>query len=184
MDYFVNYPCKGTICSLVAFGMGAEQVILCDIQQSRLELVKKLIPNVDIFDTNNLSVDDIVLKIKGILNDDDYADCVIDCCGVESAIQSSIYLTRSGGVICLVGMGACDMNLPILKASCREIEIKGVFRYRNTYEKCIELISTGKIDVKALITHRFQFTQESIMQAFESCASGTGEIHSPFRYVS
>jgi L-iditol 2-dehydrogenase len=158
--------------------MGAEKVILCDIQQSRLDLVKDLIPNIDILNTSKLNVDDIVMQVKSILNDDDgYADCAIDCCGVESAVQSSIHLTRSGGVVCLVGMGCCDMNLPILKATCREVEIKGVFRYRNTYKKCIELISTGKIDVNRLITHKFQFNQESIMDAFESCKSGTGSIY-------
>lgn len=158
--------------------MGAEKVILCDIQQGRLDIVKDLIPNIDIFNTSNLSVDEIIVQIKIILNDDDgYADCTIDCCGVESAVQSSIHLTRSGGVVCLVGMGCCDMNLPILKATSREVELKGVFRYRNTYPKCIELISTGKIDVKRLITHRFQFNQKSIMDAFESCKRGTGVLY-------
>jgi L-iditol 2-dehydrogenase len=158
--------------------MGAEKVILCDIQQSRLDLVKELIPNINVFNTIKLSVDDIVMEIKSLLNDDDgYADCAIDCCGVESAVQSSIHLTRSGGVVYLVGMGCCDKNLPILKATCREVEIKGVFRYRNTHKKCIELISTGKIDIKRLITHRFQFNQGSIMDAFESCNRGTGSLH-------
>lgn len=44
------------------------------------------------------------------------------------AVQTAIRVTKSGGVVCLVGMGKGDMVLPILNASIREVDIKGVFR--------------------------------------------------------
>merc|ERR1719191_2537793 len=99
-------------------------------------------------------------------------DGCIDCCGVESAIQASIFATKNGGVVVLVGTGKPSVSLPLLNASCREVEMQGVFRYRFTYPKCIEMLAQKKLDVLPLITHRFEFTQTSVMDAFETCKDG------------
>lgn len=48
----------------------------------------------------------------------------------------------------------------------------GVFRYRNTYPLCIDLISSGRVDVRPLITHRFGLSQSEVEQAFKTSALG------------
>ncbi|KAK3039233.1 hypothetical protein RJ639_027937 [Escallonia herrerae] len=58
----------------------------------------------------------------------------------------------------------------------KEIDIIGIFRYRNTWPLCIELLRTGKLDVKPLITHRFSFNQEDVEKAFETSARGGNAI--------
>ncbi|KAK7840002.1 l-idonate 5-dehydrogenase [Quercus suber] len=58
----------------------------------------------------------------------------------------------------------------------QEVDVIGVFRYRNTWPLCIELLKTGKIDVKPLITHRFGFSQKGVEDAFETSASGRSAI--------
>lgn len=40
-------------------------------------------------------------------------------------------VTKSGGVVVLVGMGAPEVRVPLIKALIREIDIIGVFRYVN-----------------------------------------------------
>lgn len=43
-------------------------------------------------------------------------------------------LTKSGGVLTIVGMGAShNVELPLFNALSREVDIKGVFRYANEY---------------------------------------------------
>ena len=37
--------------------------------------------------------------------------------------------TKSGGVLALVGLGAAEVTIPIVDASVREVDIRGVFRY-------------------------------------------------------
>lgn len=84
----------------------------------------------------------------------------IECTGVESSIQTAIYVsddyyaarfddaldiltfhpliclsnqaTRSGGVVVLVGLGSEMATIPLINAAVREVDIRGVFRYCNT----------------------------------------------------
>jgi L-iditol 2-dehydrogenase len=58
----------------------------------------------------------------------------------------------------LIGMGSPIQTLPISAAALREIDLVGVFRYANTYEEAIELVSSGNPllpDLSKLVTQRF-----------------------------
>lgn len=44
----------------------------------------------------------------------------------------SFQATRSGGVVVVVGLGSEMVALPLINAATRELDIRGVFRYRNT----------------------------------------------------
>ena len=48
----------------------------------------------------------------------------------------------------------------------KEVTIKSVFRYRNLYPSAIAAISSGAIDVKQIVTHRFTFDESD--QAFHN----------------
>lgn len=155
--------------------MGAAKVIVCDIKQSRLDFIESIMPGCITLDTTGLLTEDIVLMIRAAIGGDGWADSSIDCSGAVQAVQASILVTLSGGVVCLVGMGCADMSLPILNASVREVELQGVFRYRNTYPKCLDMLKNKQIDVSKLITHRYEFTNDSILDAFDACRTGKGK---------
>lgn len=58
----------------------------------------------------------------------------------------------------------------------REVDVIGIFRYKNTWPLCLEFLRSGKIDVKPLITHRFGFSQKEVEEAFETSARGGDAI--------
>ncbi|GFY81950.1 GroES-like zinc-binding alcohol dehydrogenase family protein [Actinidia rufa] len=86
--------------------------------------------------------------------------------------NGALKATSRGGKVCLVGMGHSDMTVPLTPAAGREVDIVGIFRYKNTWPLCIDFITSGKIDVKPLITHRFGFSQKEIEEAFATSARG------------
>jgi L-iditol 2-dehydrogenase len=59
----------------------------------------------------------------------------------------------------LIGMGSPIQTLPISAAALREIDLVGVFRYADTYQEAIKLVSSGNPllpDLSKLITQRFK----------------------------
>lgn len=103
-------------------------------------------------------------------------DVTFDCAGFTKTMSTALRATRSGGKVCLVGMGHGVMSLPLTPAAAREVDVLGVFRYKNTWPLCLEFLQSGKIDVKPLITHRFGFSQKEIEEAFETSARGGSAI--------
>ncbi|USP81027.1 Sorbitol dehydrogenase [Curvularia clavata] len=96
-------------------------------------------------------------------------DAVFECTGVPSCVQASIFATRPGGKVLLIGMGTPIQTLPISAAALREVDILGVFRYANTYPTGIEVVSKkgdDYPDFSKLVTHRYKGL-ESAEEAFE-----------------
>ncbi|EOA90787.1 hypothetical protein ACJQWK_11509 [Exserohilum turcicum] len=96
-------------------------------------------------------------------------DAIFECTGVPSCVQASIFATRPGGKVLLIGMGTPIQTLPISAAALREVDILGVFRYANTYPTGIEVVSKKGADYpdfSKLVTHRYRGL-ESAVEAFE-----------------
>lgn len=115
-------------------------------------------------------------------------DAVFECTGVPSCLQAAIYVsrvedtylsiadcsqaTRPGGQIMLIGMGTPIQTLPISAAALREVDLKGVFRYANTYPTGIQVVSKkgpDYPDFAKLVTHRYKGL-DAAEEAFEMAA--------------
>ena len=93
-------------------------------------------------------------------------DVCLECSGAESATTLCIYAARSGGTVVCIGMGKPEVKIPLIDALIREVDIKGVFRYRGAYPIALDLVESGKVNVKQLVTHRFKL--EKALEAFEA----------------
>lgn len=81
-------------------------------------------------------------------------------------------MTKRGGVVALIGHGAAEISIPVVDATAREIDIRGIFRYANDYQIALNLVSSGAVDVNPLITHRFKLKET--LKAFETAHTGEG----------
>ena len=52
-----------------------------------------------------------------------------------------------------------------MEAICKDVDIRGIFRYANAYPPAIRLVSSGKVDVKSMITTSFSLDQ--VQEALE-----------------
>jgi L-iditol 2-dehydrogenase len=118
----------------------------------------------------SMTEDDIIKIIKTKLGQD--PTVTLECTGAEQCVRVALQVTRSGGVVILVGLGKFEMTVPLAGALVREVNIRGVFRYNNDYPIAIELVKTGKVNVKPLVTHHY--TIEDTLKAFNTAKTGEG----------
>jgi len=161
----------GLVNLLVARAMGATEIVVTDISAGRLELARQLGASQSLLVDSKDAVA-LAEKAAALFSDGQRPHITIECSGAESSIQLGIYATRSGGILVLVGLGPAQVSVPIVNAAVREVDIRGIFRYANCYPTAIALVASGQVDVKPLVTHRFQF--EESLQAFETARTGAG----------
>ncbi|KAL2745195.1 dynein axonemal heavy chain 1-like [Vespula maculifrons] len=162
----------GLVTLLVAKAMGASKVIITDIKQDKLDVAKKLGADEVYLTKREVSENENVKKIHELFGDD--PDQTIDASGAQASIRLAILVTKSGGVIVLVGCGPPEVQVPLMNALVREVDIRGVFRYANDYGDALELLSSKKIDVKPLITHNYKI--EDTVAAFAQTKAESDEI--------
>ncbi|KAI9276906.1 hypothetical protein BDA99DRAFT_494402 [Phascolomyces articulosus] len=150
----------GLLCAAAAKAAGAGHVTIADLVPSRLEFAKNYYTDAQVLlqrpQPGEPNMEYSRRMAKEILKTESLADAVIDCTGAETCVQMSVLLSKSGGSVVLVGMGGSVQALPISEISAREVDIKGIFRYCNTYSTGVEMLASGAIDVKPLITHTYQ----------------------------
>ncbi|KAM5337207.1 sorbitol dehydrogenase isoform 2-T2 [Glossophaga mutica] len=159
----------GLVSLLVAKAMGAAQVVVTDLSAPRLSKAKEAGANF-VLQISKESPQEIASKVEGLLGCK--PECTIECTGAETAIQAGIYATCSGGILVLVGLGSEMINVPLMHAVSREVDIRGVFRYCNTWPVAISMLASKSVNVKSLVTHRFPL--EKALEAFETSKKGLG----------
>jgi len=153
----------GLVALLVAKASGATKVIVTDIMENRLQVALKLGADLVV----NATDPEVISKVQSLGN----ITHTIECSGVESALILAIRSTAPGGKILSIGRSAKPMQtIPLFEAADKEIDILGSFRYHDSYPTALELVSSGKINVKPLVTHHFSFSQ--VGEAFETAETG------------
>lgn len=163
----------GLVSLLAAKAMGASKIIIVDLVQERLDVAKKLgADETLVINREKYNETETMKKIHDLLGEE--PDRTIDATGAQSMIRLAILATRSGGVAVLVGMGAPEVQVPLINALIREVDIRGVFRYVNDYADALNLLASKKIDVKPLITHNYNI--EDTVAAFDTAKSGQTDV--------
>ncbi|KAL9089124.1 MAG: hypothetical protein Q9165_005937 [Trypethelium subeluteriae] len=162
---------------------GSSTVVIADIDQGRVDFAVKngfahkgfLVPlrRGNSIEENLQIARETAIEVGKVSRQDGSAvgevDAAFECTGVPSCLQASIFATRPGGRVMLIGMGTPVQTLPISAAAHREVDLVGVFRYANTYPRGIEVVSKkgpDYPDFAKLVTHRYRGL-EGAENAFE-----------------
>ncbi|XP_076044182.1 sorbitol dehydrogenase-like [Oratosquilla oratoria] len=157
---------------LVTKLMGASKICVTDISKTRLEMAKKLGADVTVH-VDTPDVDVLATKVREALGR--LPDITLECSGTEPGICLAIKATENGGKLVLGGLSGPEVKIPLSYAAIREVDLIGVFRYPNCYNTAIDLVASGRLDVKPLITHTFKL--EDALKAFDAaCSRSDGVI--------
>lgn len=160
----------GLLVAAVARAFGAKKIVAVDINAERLEFAKSFAADTT-FIPSKVSAQENAQKIKDEHDLPIGADVAIDASGAAPSVQTAIHVLRTGGSYVQGGMGGDEITFPIMAACTKELTIKGSFRYSSgDYETALELVSSGKIDVKKLISRKVGF--EEAEKAFEDVRQG------------
>lgn len=154
----------GIVSMKVAIALGAAEVIVTDVFPQRLEIAHKLGA------TRTVNVAQESLASARI-----EADALIECSGNNQALKDGLRALRPAGKAVLVGMGPGEeATIPLSFLQNNEIVLTGIFRYANTYQDAISLVSAGRIDLKSIITG--YYTLEQTEQALQAAKNDPSNI--------
>jgi threonine dehydrogenase-like Zn-dependent dehydrogenase len=126
---------------------GADPVIALDIDDDKLGMAHECGADF-IFNTKKSGITDEIIKLTGNRG----ADISFEAVGITETINICIDNTRKGGTAVLVGNLSREIKFPLQKVVTREIRIQGSCAIRGEYELVLNLLETGKIDVKKMIS--------------------------------
>jgi L-iditol 2-dehydrogenase len=141
----------GLLAAQAARAFGANSVTVTDIADFRLDMARELG-----FDVERVG--------EGTSRD---FDVLLECSGAPTALADGLWRLRTNGRAAMVGMPKQDVTLALSRLNVNELTIGLVNRYAHTWPIAIELISSGRVDVSSLVTHRFPLdeTADAIMLA-------------------
>ena len=155
----------GLVTALSALAAGCAQVYVSDLAEPKLEIAKALSTAIV---PVNIQSDDLSARVH---RDTDGwgANIVFEATGSPLAATKIFDPLCPGGCVVMIGGQSDPIQYDAGAAMVREARVENIFRYANIFPRCVAMVSSGSIDVKALITKTFSF-HESI-EAFDLAAS-------------
>jgi len=153
----------GSIHAQLAFHKGAEKVIMIDVNDSRLENIKKMLPELTAINSTKVNLKETIMEItegRGV-------DVAITACSVGSAQSDALSIIAKHGRVSLFGglpresTGFIDSNI----IHYNEVSVFGAHAStvkQNAY--AMELIASGALNVDPFVSRTFSLDQ--IEEAF------------------
>ncbi|HLV89006.1 MAG TPA: zinc-binding dehydrogenase [Candidatus Sulfotelmatobacter sp.] len=132
----------GALALLVARRIGARDIVVTDVNDQRLETMRKL----GAFATLNAAREDMLLEAQKIAKRG--FDVVIDASGSAAARQTAFDLCRPAGQVVLLGMGAQKSEISFVPSIRKEHRVVMSFAYTPIdFRRSLDLLIAGEVDL-------------------------------------
>jgi L-iditol 2-dehydrogenase len=126
---------------------GCSRVLIADVDATRLNMAKQIGAE----DVLHASGADLVAEVLRLTNGKG-VDVALEAVGRNETIDVAINCTRKGGTVTLIGNVTADVTIPLQKVVSRQLRLQGSCASAGEYPEAIELVASGKVQVKPLIT--------------------------------
>jgi threonine 3-dehydrogenase len=158
----------GSMAALVAKHAGARNIVITDMNQFRLDLIKKILPEVI---TINVSKEKITKEMMAKLGIFEGFDVGLEMSGSPQAFSGMLDLMINGGNIAMLAImpagSGIDWDMVVFKG----LTIKGIYGREifETWYKGSMMVQSG-LPLEKIITHRFSY--EDFQEGFDVMRSG------------
>ncbi|AKO64567.1 L-threonine 3-dehydrogenase [Methylophilales bacterium MBRSG12] len=158
----------GSMAALVAKHAGARNIVITDMNQFRLDLIKKILPEVI---TINVSKEKITKEMMAKLGIFEGFDVGLEMSGSPQAFSGMLDLMINGGNIAMLAImpagSGIDWDMVVFKG----LTIKGIYGREifETWYKGSMMVQTG-LPLEKIITHRFSY--QEFQDGFDVMRSG------------
>jgi len=160
----------GQLCLQAAKAFGARSTMLVTRSAPKLALARRLGADV-VVSSAEVDIAAYAREVTG----GELFDVVIEAAGTQPAFNDALLLGGYASRIGLVGLANCDpFGFPLSTVIDREQTIIGVRGSPHCYPHTVEMLVNGKIDAKALISHRFPL--EQYQEAFAVATQGGANV--------
>jgi L-iditol 2-dehydrogenase len=126
---------------------GCTRAIAVDVDDIKLKLAQQL-GAAHVFNSRTTDAPEAIRGLTGGRG----ADIAIECVGATDPIRTAIGSVRKGGAATLVGNLAPSIDLPLQTVVTRQIRLQGSCASNGEYPLCLDLMSSGAIQVEPLIS--------------------------------
>ena len=145
----------GNFAAQAAKALGAKSVMITDMITPRLELAKKC----GIDHTVNIAEQDLSAEILKAFGEDG-ADLIIECVGLQSAIDQAINIGRKGSDIIVAGVYGDHTTVNMGLVQDKELNLLGTLMYtKEDWLDAIRFVSEKKILPEPLISARYPLAE-------------------------
>jgi threonine 3-dehydrogenase len=152
----------------IARALGAWKVIAIEPNDERRQLASKMGADLLVDPKAEDTVEVVLRETEGA-----GAEVVLEMSGNARAIDQGTRMLARGGRMSLLGLPdravTLDLTDQVIFKEARILGITGREMFR-TWQQTTTLLSTGRVDVTPVITHRFPLSR--FEEAFETTASG------------
>ncbi len=166
------------LCVLAALWADGEYTVYAtDLLNDRLELARRYGAGW----TGNAGESDVVGEI--LAHEPNGLDVVFECAGEQETLDQGVDLLAPGGTLMIVGIPPDDrVSFDMNHMRRKELTLRNVRRQNECMRPTIELMSSGKLNLDALATHRFDI--ERTPEAFDLVADYRDKVIKAMIHIS
>lgn len=146
----------GLLMAQVLRRAGVSDLVVVDISRRRLDIAASLGVGQTLVSDDHLDAQLRRISKIGF-------DLVVDCTGRPDVVQKAFSYTARGGKVLLFGVNPQDARVEInpYDVYLRDIKIIGTFSLRQTMAAALNMIGSGSVQVKPLLSHRLSLDEFS-----------------------
>lgn len=153
----------GIMVAISALAAGCSTVFISDVKQPKLDIAAGY-PNLIPINTAQENLEMAISHYTGGYG----VDRIFEASGYAPVYPDFFRCARPGCKVVLLGIPGEPVLIDVSFLQSRGISIETIFRYVNEFDKAVALVSSGKIDVKRLISKTFPFDKS--IEAYQYAA--------------